>query len=463
MEIFGCASQPIKDQAPLMLRPVSTDSLEKSREFTEAQRTWIAQQGFRGELGKLCVLPSPTGSIDQVLFGWNAHATLWDFAKVVQALPINHYRIHMDKVLTCGLFDLAKVWGLSCYEFTRYRSSQRSHPTLVVDELTKKELFMLNQVLNGSYQIRDWINTPAEDFGPLDMSDLCHAMAHRYQATISEVVGDDLLKENYPLIHLVGRASSRAPRMICLRWGNPTDPLIALVGKGVCFDTGGVQVKPHAAMQTMKKDMGGAAHMMALAEMIMAAKLPVSIALWIAAVDNSISDRSFLPGDIVSSRSGKTVEIGHTDAEGRLLLADLLSAAADDQPACMIDYATLTGAQRIALGMELPAVFCNDKKLCDDLIRIGDQHHDPLWQLPLHKPYIPYLESDVADLSSTGKTPYGGSITAALFLQQFVPTSLKWMHIDASCFNQWTSPGRPKGGEAMALEALYGLIQSTFS
>jgi leucyl aminopeptidase len=276
------------------------------------------------------------------------------------------------------------------------------------------------------------------------------------------VVGDDLLKHNYPLIHLVGRASNRLPRMICLRWGNPEDPLIALVGKGVCFDTGGIQIKPHAAMQSMKKDMGGAAHMIALCEMIMNAKLPVSIALWIGACDNSVSETSFLPGDVVKSRHGISVEIGHTDAEGRLILADLLSACCDDNPRCIIDYATLTGAQRVALGMDIPSVFSNSGSLSNSLCTLSQTLDDWIWPLPLYTPYKKLLDSAIADISSTGKSPYGGSILAALFLYQFIHPKIDWIHIDGSTYRDTPVPGRDKGGQAMGLESLFAFIEQNF-
>ena len=332
----------------------------------------------------------------------------------------------------------------------------------MIDTLSKKAQFTLNCLLNAIYQIRNWINTPAEDFGPADLSDICHAIANKHQAKITEVIGDDLLSANYPLIHTVGRASARAPRMLCLRWGNATHPHLALVGKGVCFDTGGIQVKPHSAMQTMKKDMGGAAHMLALAEMIMSAKLPISLSLWIAAVDNSISANAFLPGDVYKARNGIQVEIGHTDAEGRLILADLLSAASEENPSCMIDYATLTGAQRVALGMELPGIFCNNAQMAEQIVDMSMRMDDPMWPLPLFKPYARHIESDIADIVSQGKTPYGGAITAALFLQHFIDCDADWLHIDASCFHDSPRPGRPKGGEAMGIEPLFQWIQKKF-
>jgi leucyl aminopeptidase len=460
MEIFGCTHAPAKDQVIIQLMAVTPSSLQAISKQSPFKAAWLGQQSFHAISGEVCIIPSSEGSIDQVLFGWHKSSSMGDFAKVVQALPVGHYRLILDHDCSDQLADFAKIWGLCCYEFTRYRLARKSLPTLVIDDLSKQHRFALNRILNATYQVRNWINTPAEDFGPEELSDLCHALGNRYKAHVHEVVGDDLLKENYPLIHMVGRASTRQPRMICLRWGKESDPAVALVGKGVCFDTGGIQVKPHAAMQTMKKDMGGAAHMIALAEMIMASKLSIRLSLWIGAVDNSVSGRSYLPGDVATARNGMTIEVGHTDAEGRLVLADMLSAAAEDKPSCIVDYATLTGAQRVALGMEIPAVFASNQHMLEQLLRLGQQHNDPIWPLPLYQPYISQLDSDIADISSTGKTPYGGAILAALFLQHFVPEQTDWLHIDASCFNTHARPGYPRGGEAMALEALFALLQT---
>ncbi len=461
MDLFGCISTLPHGQKPIDLIAVDPQTLPKLQSLTSSQKNWLSQQNFTADIGSFIVLPDDSGNISTVLFGWSLQASIWQFASIVQALPVAIYQLQ-SQIGQLDVAALAKVWGLCCYEFTRYRLARKKTPTLLISNLTKKNQFSLNILLNATYQIRNWINTPAEDFGPMDLSDICHALAKRHQAHIEEVVGDDLKQQNYPLIHLVGRASNRPPRMICLRWGNPKDPLIALVGKGVCFDTGGIQVKPHNAMQSMKKDMGGAAHMIALSEMIMASKLPVSIALWIAACDNSVSAASFLPGDVYKARNGMSVEIGHTDAEGRLILADLLSACSQDSPQCIIDYATLTGAQRVALGMDIPSVFSNNTSLSESLCSISQEKHDWIWPLPLYEPYKKQLDSDIADICSTGKTPYGGSIIAALFLQHFISANIDWLHIDGSAYNETARPGRDKGGEAMGLETLFSFVQQHF-
>ena len=462
MELFGCSHVPNAGEAVIALIAVEAGTQEQIDGLNDAQKTWIKSQAFNGSIGQVCHVPSADGTLAVVLFGWHHSASIWDFAPVVQSLPVAQYRIDSAGSMPLDLKQMAKIWGLCCYRYTRYKLDKRPYPVLIIDQLTKKSQFELNCLLAGIYHIRNWINTPAEDFGPEDLSDIIRSLATKHQAHFQEVVGDDLIDQNYPLIHAVGRASSRAPRMLCLRWGKPEHPLLALVGKGVCFDTGGIQVKPHNAMQTMKKDMGGAAHMIALAEMIMSAKLPIALNLWVAAVDNSIAGNAFLPGDVFTSRAGLTVEIGHTDAEGRLVLADLLAAASEAEPSCMIDYGTLTGAQRVALGMDLPGIFCNNPKHAHELVDGSMRIDDPLWQLPLFKPYERHIESDIADLLSQGKTPYGGAISAALFLQHFVNADTDWVHLDASCFNDTSRPGRPKGGEAMGLEALFQWVKQTF-
>lgn len=462
MYVFGCSNRLPSDEPVIQLVPISKDQLSSLTGLTDAQHHWLQQQHFSAEIGAVCPLPEADGSMKKVLFGWDVTADPWDFALVFKKLPFGYYRLIKSDCVVLPLPLLAKIWGLCCYTFTRYKVSKRQHPVLLVDTLAPKAFFQLNLTLNAIYHIRNWINTPAEDFGPEDCRDLCQAAAQRYGASFDEIVGDDLLAQNFPLVHAVGRASTRLPRVLRLNWGNSKHPSIALIGKGVCFDTGGIQVKPHEAMQTMKKDMGGAAHMLALCEMIMAAKLPVQVTLWIAAVDNSVDARSFLPGDVYRARNGTSVEIGHTDAEGRLLLADLLSAASDEKHDLIIDYATLTGAQRIALGMDLPAFFSNNAAHTESLIDASEYAHDPLWPLPLFKPYRKHLDSTVADLSSTGKTPHGGAITAALFLEHFVSPHTPWIHFDASCYHPTSRPGREKGGDAMGLEAMFHWIQKTF-
>jgi leucyl aminopeptidase len=297
--------------------------------------------------------------------------------------------------------------------------------------------------------------------GPAELAEAARGVARRFGGKVTVTVGEQLLKKNYPAIHAVGRAASRAPRLIDLRWQGPNaakGPRITLVGKGVCFDSGGLDLKPASGMLLMKKDMGGAAHALGLAQWIMAAKLPVRLRLLIPAVENAVSGDAFRPGDVIATRKGLTVEIGNTDAEGRLVLCDALAEAVTESPDMLLDFATLTGAARVALGPDLPAMFCNDDKLAGLILRHGVAEGDPVWRLPLFKGYRQGLESKVADLNNISNSPYGGAITAALFLENFVSPGTRWAHFDVMAWNVATRPGRPEGGEAMGLRAVYAAI-----
>jgi leucyl aminopeptidase len=313
----------------------------------------------------------------------------------------------------------------------------------------------------ATHLVRDLVTIPAGDMGPEQLEIAAQALCDRHSANLSVTVGDDLLSQNYPLIHAVGRAYSQPPRLLDITWGDPNAPRVTLVGKGVCFDTGGLDIKPAAGMKLMKKDMGGAANVLGLAEMIMGLQLPVRLRVLIPAVENSIASNAVHPLDVLPSRRGLTVEVGNTDAEGRLVLADALWEAVCEEPApqLVIDFATLTGAARIALGTELPACFSNRPELADALLTCGLAVDDPLWQLPLHQPYRAMIESSVADLSNISNSSYGGSITAALFLQEFIRPEIPWIHLDLMAWNIRTLPGRPEGGEAMGMRAVFELIK----
>jgi leucyl aminopeptidase len=306
---------------------------------------------------------------------------------------------------------------------------------------------------------RDLITTPSSDMGPAELAGAAQDLAKTHKARIRVIVGDDLLKQNYPMVHAVGRASSRAPRLIDLSWGKESDPKVTLVGKGVCFDTGGLDLKPASGMLMMKKDMGGAATVMAVAAMVMSAKLPVRLRLLVPAVENSVSGNAFRPMDVVPTRKGITVEIGNTDAEGRLILCDALHEGASEKPTMMVDCATLTGAARVALGTDLPALFCNDDALADDLLDAGKSVTDPMWRLPLFAGYRRLLDSKVADINNAPGVAFGGAITAALYLKEFVPDDVPWAHFDMMAWNNSSRPGRPEGGEAQAARAIFAAIE----
>ena len=310
--------------------------------------------------------------------------------------------------------------------------------------------------------MRDLVNTPAEHMNPQHLAEVAQQVADTYAAECHTVVGEALLEQNFPLTHAVGRAGSVAPRMIELNWGNKKHPKLALIGKGVCFDTGGLDLKSATGMLLMKKDMGGAAHVLGLAALIMQAQLPVRLQVLIPAVENNVAANSFRPSDVFKTRQGLYVEIGNTDAEGRLVLSDALAYAAESKPDLMIDFATLTGAARVALGTELPALFSNDLSMGQECASLSVSYHDPLWPLPLHQPYKRHLKSDIADLNNAPGGGYGGAITAALFLEHFVDER-PWIHIDLMAYNITSQPGRPKGGEAMGLRAMLAYLRQRFA
>ena len=297
---------------------------------------------------------------------------------------------------------------------------------------------------------------------PEQLATATQALGQAFGASVDQLIGDELLAQNYPLIHAVGRASAHPPRLLDLRWGDPGHPKITLIGKGVCFDSGGLDLKPSSAMRLMKKDMGGAATALGLARLIMSSGLPVRLRVLVAAVENAVAGNAFRPGDVLRSRRGLTVEIHNTDAEGRLVLCDALAEASDERPELMIDFATLTGAARVALGTDMPALFCNDDELANGLLTAAAQEQDPFWRLPLHRPYRDMLDSKIADLANASESSYAGAITAALFLQEFVPTDLPWVHFDLMAWNLKTQPGRPEGGEAMGLRALFAWLEQRY-
>jgi leucyl aminopeptidase len=318
-------------------------------------------------------------------------------------------------------------------------------------------------VVSAQALVRDLVNTPTEDMGPAQLADAATREADRFHAQVDIIQGEDLLSENYPAIHAVGRASDREPRLISLTWGDRDAPVLALVGKGVCFDTGGLNLKPAAGMLTMKKDMGGAAHVIALARLVMQYKLPVRLMVLIPAVENSVSGNAYRPGDVIHTRKGLTIEIGNTDAEGRVVLADGLAYACEHSPDLVIDFATLTGAARIALGADLPPVFSNHLEIANGIADAGQRVEDPLWVMPLHQPYKKLIKSEIAHLNNISKSSYGGCITAALFLEHFVEPEIPWVHIDTFAWNQSARPGRPAGGEALGLRAVFNYLRDRYA
>ncbi|NKB50417.1 MAG: leucyl aminopeptidase family protein [Alphaproteobacteria bacterium] len=428
------------------------------RKLPKAQRDWLSQSGFTGKKGSHALLPGARGGVARAVFVTDKGTDLWSWSGLAAALPKASYRLE-GRLAKAAANDAALGWGLAAYEFTKYRRARLDRPELVWPAAADRAA--VTRTLNATALVRDLINTPAEDMGPSQLTAAARALGRRFAARTKVITGDALLKANYPMIHMVGRASDDAPRLIDMRWGN-RGPRVTLVGKGVCFDTGGLDLKPAAGMLRMKKDMAGAAHVLGLASMIMAAKLPVRLRVLIGAVENAVAGNAYRPWDVLATRKGITVENANTDAEGRLVLGDCLAEASRETPDLLLDYATLTGASRVAVGVELAALYCNDDTLAKDLEKHGHGAADPLWRLPLHRPYRRMLDSKVADISSASEGGFGGGITAALFLEEFVDDGIPWAHFDIMAWNLSTRPGRPEGGDAQAMRAAFALISERF-
>ncbi|MDX3910372.1 MAG: leucyl aminopeptidase family protein [Sphingobium sp.] len=426
----------------------------------ERTRTAVAAQKFTGKGFEYAILPGDAADEWSIVSGVADTQKLssWCLAKLAEVLPAGTYRL---KDRRAGAAMLG--WLTAQYRFDRYRKDE--HPVgpriLLTEDVRQIEPAIL--LAEAVALVRDMVNTPAADMGPPDLEAAAATIASAFGAKM-EVTQGDALASGYPMIHAVGRAADRsfAPRLIELTWGDPKNPKVAIVGKGVCFDSGGLDIKPSSGMRLMKKDMGGAAHALALARLVMASRLPVHLHVLVPAVENAISGNAFRPGDILASRKGISVEIGNTDAEGRLVLGDALAKAVEGAPELILDFATLTGAARVALGPDLPALFSNDDALARDLEQTGASTDDPLWRLPLWSAYADMLKSDVADINNAGEGGFAGSITAALFLQKFVPDGLPWAHFDTFAWRPASKPGRPKGGEALGLRAAFAMLQSRY-
>jgi leucyl aminopeptidase len=418
-------------------------------------QAWLSAQQFTAAAGSHALLPGSDGLAGAVLGIGDAHDP-FAYAHAPYALPAGDWRL-ADPLDSDATAALQLGWGLGSYRFTRYRDATRAPARLACDVDADAAA-----QLAACIRARDLINTPTEHMGPDEMEAVARGIAQTHGADIDVLVGDDLLAHNFPAIHAVGRASHRAPRLIVLRWGDAAHPHVAIVGKGVCFDTGGLDIKAAAGMRNMKKDMGGAAHAIALAELIMARKLPVRITLLVPAVENAIGPNAYRPGEVIATRKGISVEIDNTDAEGRIVLCDALTYAAEQSPQLILDFATLTGAARIALGPDLPVLFSNNDALADDWLAAGIRGFDPLWRMPLHRPYLRYLTSGIADLANSSATTMAGCITAALYLERFVPSDLPWAHLDVYSWNDSDRPGRPAGGEAQALRSCYAMLKTRF-
>ena len=429
------------------------------RRLSAAQRRWLVDSGFEAAAGTFALVPDAAGKLVRVLVGVDASDPLAALAALPCALPDASYHLAAEGVL--GDTALAALgWALGAYQFSRYRQPKRTPARLAV---SSAELQQLAPLVQATAQVRDLVNTPTEDMGPAHLAEAIRQLGKTHKAKVREWVGDELLEANFPTIHAVGRASHRAPRLVELSWGKAGDPKLVVVGKGVCFDTGGLDLKTSDGMRWMKKDMGGAAHAIALAGLIMQAKLPVRLTLLVPAVENAVAGNAMRPGDVITTRAGLTVEVDNTDAEGRLVLCDALAYAAEQQPGLIVDFATLTGAARVALGPDLPGLFCNDDTLAQAALAASRKVADPLWPLPLWRPYRRMLDSYVADFTNAGPSRHAGAIAAALYLERFVPADISWLHLDTYAWNDADRPGRPRGGEAMGLRAMFALLQERYA
>ena len=454
------------DLAEILLAPASrgvpvtivaaSEWEKKRRELSTELRNWADANDFRAQAGRHVVLPGSKGEVKQVLVGADT-TDPFALGKLCRSLPAGTYALE-EAVTRADLMALG--WCLESYGFRRYGKSLPAVARLVCPKGVDREAVL--RAARASFMVRDLVNTPASDMGPDELEQAARAVARASKAKVTGISGK-ALEKGFPMIHAVGKASPRAPRLIDFRWGPARAPKVTLVGKGVCFDTGGLDIKPASGMLLMKKDMGGAANVLGLAQMIMSANLKVRLRVLIPAVENSISGNAFRPGDVLTSRKGISVEIGNTDAEGRLVLGDALALADEEQPDLLIDMATLTGAARVALGPDLPPFYTDDEELAVALSRAGLAVNDPVWRLPFWQPYYRLFESAIADMNNSGDSGFAGSITAALFLKRFVEKAKSYVHLDVFAWTPAPRPGRPKGGEAQAMRALFEVIRSRAS
>jgi leucyl aminopeptidase len=459
MTDFAALLSSDRGQSARSLIPVTKSGFSEWLATQPARaRAAIAAARFEAKPDTLVILPGDGAEEWTVAVGVEDRAAPWALAAAAARLPEGSYRM-VDGVPGAA----ALGWLLAQHRFDRYRETPDTHGARILLTTDPAHIDEAVRLAEATALVRDLVDTGASDLGPAELADVARDVADRHGARLTVTSGTQLATD-YPMIHAVGAAATpaRAPRLIELEWGDAAHPRIAIVGKGVCFDSGGLDIKPSAGMLLMKKDMGGAAHALALAQLVMAARLPVRLHLLIPAVENAISAEAFRPGDVLRSRQGLHVEIGNTDAEGRLILADALTRACEDAPALLIDFATLTGAARVALGPDLPALFANDEALATDLLAAGTRQGDPMWRLPLWAPYLEMLKSDVADINNAGSGGFAGSVTAALFLQKFVGNDIPWAHLDTFAWRPAAKPGRPKGGDALGLRAAWAMLSERY-
>ncbi len=461
MSLPPCFATPdqIANAVPLVLMNRGDFAAWRDQQTSQTQ-AWLSTHAFTASGGSFLVIPDSDGKAGMVAVGVNDASDPYCLSHLPTMLPAQRaYRITNASPLKLEASLALLSWGLGAYKFNRYIEAKPVARLCLESVNESAETFA---ILKATTLVRDLINTPTEHMGPEELEAVAIRLAHAYGGTVNVVVGDDLLKQNFPTIHAVGRASHRAPRLIELNWGNEAHPKVSIVGKGVCFDTGGLNIKNADGMRNMKKDMGGSAHALGLAQLIMATGLPVRLQMLVPAVENSIGPNAFRPGEVIVTRQGLSVEIDNTDAEGRLVLCDALTYACESSPELLLDFATLTGAARIALGPDLPALFCNNEALAADYLLAGEQTSDRLWRMPLWRPYLSYLKSNIADLANSGPSRMAGCISAALYLERFVKEGMVWSHVDVYSWNDGERPGRPAGGEAQGLRAVYRMLKKRY-
>jgi leucyl aminopeptidase len=443
--MLDCLAKPDENASPLHCTgPAGLGALLERLPTTAS--SFLKATGFTGRAQELALLPGEGGIAGAVLGLGEGAVTPWSFGALAQALPAgSSWRLAEAAQAEAAVLG----WCLGAYRFTRFKAPKRAPARLVPPPGTESAV----ATAEATYRVRDLINMPANLLGPAELAAEVQSLAGTHGATCRIIEGE-ALADGFPALATVGQGSPRAPRLAMLEWGEPGAPLVALCGKGVCFDTGGLDLKPPSGMLRMKKDMGGAATVLGLAELVMRMRLPVRLLVLVGAVENAVSGHAFRPMDVLRTRAGISVEIGNTDAEGRLVLCDLLAYAAEREPALVIDCATLTGAARVALGPDLPALFTPDDALAETLLAAGLATNDPMWRLPLHDVYDSWLDSTVADMNNVSSRPMAGAVVAALFLRRFVPKGVRWAHLDLYAWNDANRPGRPEGGEAQALRAL---------
>ena len=439
------------------LHVLSTDQYADWLEQQSAQvKNWLEQTRFDGK--GLALVPGPEGDLAQAVFTHDDPGHHFACGDLIEQLPAVQFLLNTDFEHQTGV---AFAWAVGSYRFERYKKNDKPQAVLAIDNAELVETAI--KQAQATALVRDLVNTPSADMMPQHLGETAEALGKEFGAQVSQLVGEQLLENNYPTIHAVGRASCHEPRLIDLQWGDESHPKVTLVGKGVCFDSGGLDLKGAAGMRLMKKDMGGAAHVLGLARLIMAFNLPVRLRVLVPAVENAVSGNAMRPGDVLTTRSGLTVEIDNTDAEGRLVLCDALSEAENDNPELLIDFATLTGAMRIALGTDLPGFFSTNKQVAVDLCEAGESIDDPVWQMPLYQPYKDLFKSQIADMTNCPSVPQGGAICAALYLQAFVKDSTDWLHFDIMAYNSGKKPGKPVGGEAFGIRAVFEYLQNRYA